>query len=126
MAKKQTKRTAGVGGLTEKTVTRVRGKPFVKGLDPRRRIDGMRKGTKHFKTIFMEELLREVELKGMGKMPSGKAMSIAMIRKAISGDVYAFNAVADRVDGKPKQEVEGTMDLTISKILDELDNADKT
>ncbi len=70
---------------------------------------GKPKGTKHFATVFMEELKREVLLQtkdGDLKMTVDKAMARAMINKAIKGDVPAFNAVTDRVDGKPKQQHE--------------------
>ena len=70
---------------------------------------GPKPGYKHFSTIILQELKREVELKGFGKMPSDKAMVIAMIRKSITGDVPAFNAVADRVDGKAKTEATVTL-----------------
>lgn len=72
--------------------------------------NGKPKGTKHFATVFMEELKREITMKKRNgeqeEMPVDKAMARAMINKAVSGDVQAFNAVADRVDGKPKQQHE--------------------
>jgi len=69
---------------------------------------GYPKGKRHFATIFKEILQEEIQLKDFNgkpiKMTLSKAMSTAMARKAIRGDVNAFNAVADRVDGKPLQE----------------------
>jgi hypothetical protein len=69
---------------------------------------GTKPGTKQFFTIFKELLQEEYELKGHGKMTAGKAMSKSMIMKAIRGDVKAFEAVADRVDGKPHQSTDIT------------------
>lgn len=70
---------------------------------------GKPKGSKHFATIFNEILKEEIQLKDFNgkpiKMTLSKAMSTAMARKAIRGDVSAFNAVADRVDGKPSQDM---------------------
>jgi len=84
---------------------------FVKGNSAS---PGHPKGQRHFATIFKELLREEIQLKDFNgkpiKMTLSKAMSTAMARKAIRGDVNAFNAVADRVDGKPSQE----MNLEIS------------
>lgn len=66
---------------------------------------GKPKGRKHFATIFMEVLQQEVNLGGK-KMTMSRAMTEAMVRKAIRGDVSAFNAVSDRVDGKPTQDMD--------------------
>lgn len=70
---------------------------------------GKPKGTKHFATMFMEVLKEEIMLKDPKsgkhvKMSMSRAMTEAMVRKAIRGDVSAFNSVADRVDGRPKQD----------------------
>jgi len=67
---------------------------------------GKPKGTKHFNTLFNEILKEEIVLKDGTKMSMLKAMGQAMARKAIRGDVSAFNAVADRLDGKPKNEID--------------------
>lgn len=70
---------------------------------------GKPKGTKHFNTIFNEILKEMVEIKtkdGIVKMPLGKAMAQAMARKAVAGNVQAFEAVADRMDGKAVQAME--------------------
>lgn len=71
---------------------------------------GKPKGTKHFNTIFMDILKEEIELKDFNgkpiKMSLSKAMATAMARKAIRGDVHAFDSIADRVDGKPSQDIE--------------------
>ena len=68
---------------------------------------GPKKGYRQFKTVFMEKLMEEVKLKvpggGTKTVEAMEAMAQAMINKAISGDVYAFTAVSDRVDGKPAQ-----------------------
>lgn len=68
------------------------------------------KGSKHFSTLFKEILQEEIELKDKNgkvvKMTMSRAMGLAIARKAIRGDVQAFNALSDRVDGKPKMDME--------------------
>lgn len=100
---------------TENTDSKV-SKPwqFQKGDDPRRNLDGKPKGTKHFSTLFKEVLKEHIKLKDGSKMTIGDAMVKAMTSKAIRGDVSAFNAVADRVDGKAQQSLEVTADLNIT------------
>jgi len=70
---------------------------------------GRPKGQKHFATIFKEILREQIQLKDFNgkpiKMTLSQAMSTAMARKAVRGDVMAFNAVADRVDGRPAQDM---------------------
>lgn len=47
-----------------------------------------------------------------------KAMVLAMIKKAKSGDVFAFNAIYDRLIGKPNQKVEMEIETTkIDKLI---------
>lgn len=73
-------------------------------------------GTKHFSTIFMDILKEEIDHDGK-KVAVDKIMSMAMTKKAMKGDVQAFNAVADRVDGKPQQKTEMDVELTLNEGL---------
>lgn len=93
----------------DKTAEKVRGKPFVKGEDPRRNLNGVPKGTKHFTTLIAEMLREKIQIKKDGQiieMTVDKAMVEAMIRQVIKGDVKAFQALTDRHDGKPHQSIE--------------------
>ena len=50
---------------------------------------------------------------------SGKELMImAQLAKTYKGDTFAFNAIADRLEGKPKQSLEGDFDthMTIEVI----------
>lgn len=67
---------------------------------------GKPKGTKHFSTLLMKVLKEQIELKGVGKVSLDEAMSMAIARKAVRGDVRAFEAITDRVDGRPAQSME--------------------
>lgn len=74
---------------------------------------GKPKGTKHFATLLMEQLKimakdkhgQPVLIDGK-KANLGELMTQAMIRQAVRGNVHAFDSVADRIDGKPKQDME--------------------
>lgn len=79
---------------------------------------GKPKGAKHFSTIFNEILKEKVELKDANgnivKMELGRAIGRAIARKALKGDVHAFDSIADRMDGKPAQSIE--MEVTTPPI----------
>lgn len=70
---------------------------------------GKPKGTKHFTTLFQDMLKERITLKGADGKPVEmtmlRAMGLAMARKAMRGDVSAFNAVSDRLDGKPSIDI---------------------
>lgn len=95
-------------GEIQETIARNQGGQFLPGVSGNSA--GKPKGTKHFNTIFNEILKENIELKQKNgviiKMPLGKAMAQAMARKALAGNVQAFEAVADRMDGKPAQSME--------------------
>lgn len=74
---------------------------------------GKPKGTKHFSTLLMEQLkIMAKDKNGQPVLIDGKKanlgelMTQAMIRQAVRGNVHAFDSVADRIDGKPKQDME--------------------
>lgn len=78
-----------------------------------RRVGGMEKGYKFARPVIIEKLAKELEVRGMGKVEALEAMVQSAINKAINGDIYAFNSLLDRVDGRPGQDmnhkVEGTV-----------------
>lgn len=73
---------------------------------------GKPKGTKHFSTLLMELMKEEIQVrknknsKKTEPMRIDRAMSLAIAKKAIEGDVAAFNAITNRTDGLPMQSVE--------------------
>lgn len=97
-------------------------------------------GTKSFKNLIAEILdhfsnPREYQeddedllafLEGQLNRPVTRreVMVWKQIYKAIRGDTYAFNAIADREEGKPKQVVEATVD-TYEDYLARLSEGDK-
>ena len=48
------------------------------------------------------------------KFKQAAGIADAIIAKALTGDVAAFTAIADRVEGKPVQRVEGEQAITIT------------
>ncbi len=89
-------------------------KPFPKGVSGNPA--GKPKGTQHSKT----RLLRLLDLVQKKKNPiTGEEedftvlelMDMQMIAKALKGDQRAYEAVVDRLEGKPKQTTDITADI---------------
>lgn len=89
-------------------------KPFPKGVSGNPA--GKPKGTQHSKT----RLKRLLELVQVKKNPiTGEdeeftvleLMDMQMISKALRGDQRAYEAVVDRLEGKPKQSTDITADI---------------
>lgn len=83
-----------------------KGKPFIKGKDPRRNTDGAPKKEWTWagviKRIAEEEQAGGTELKEL----VGKSL----IKECLKGNVVAIKEFGDRIDGKPMQKTE--TDLT--------------
>lgn len=73
--------------------------------------NGKPKGTRHFSTLFNEMVKEKIKLKDGTEMTILRAMGLAMARKAMKGDVKAFEQVADRLDGKSVQAID--MQITV-------------
>lgn len=59
-------------------------------------------------SAILRELLEEVQKSGRGKgKTQAEAVGRALINAAKKGNVKAFNALADRVDGKVPNKIEG-------------------
>ena len=78
-------------------------RPFVKGQS------GNPKGrpVKPLSDKLLDKLVRK-------RHAEASAIAQAIIDKAKTGDVAAFVAIADRVEGKPVQRVEGEQSITIT------------
>ena len=99
-------------------------KPFLKGEDPRRNIDGRPEGVKNRSTIAKHVLEmvailpddvfdRVKELfPGIDKRMTAEEIStLVLLGNAISkGDVNAYKAIMDSAYGSPKVEISGTFD----------------
>jgi hypothetical protein len=92
---------------TEKQKANLR--PPVKGEV--RNPNGKPKGTLSAKTIIRkwlesQELIKNPLTQKNETVTILDSMTLALIAKARKGDVNAFNALLDRVEGKPKQQTE--------------------
>ncbi len=69
----------------------------------------VRKGMPNIKTIIKILLEQEVADCSGSKISRGTLMNDAIIKKALSGDVNAYKAIVDRLEGAPKQEIDQTI-----------------
>ena len=87
-------------------------KPFKEGYDPRRQI-GRPKGSKNRSTVIKQVL--ETIFNGADPL-TGKewqdtyesVISRSIVKKALDGDVSAYNAIMDSAYGKARQTIEQT------------------
>jgi len=70
-----------------------------------KKVGGAKKGQKYFPSI-LKKMLKEKTLTPNGTMSLGDAISYAVARKGAKGDVRAFEAIRDTIDGKPMQATE--------------------
>lgn len=82
---------------------------FSSSNQPETRGAGGQKRHKIIRDALMLAMEREVEVEGK---PTKRIvmMAEAIAQKAAAGDIAAFTAVADRIDGKPKQQIEHSGD----------------
>jgi len=68
----------------------------------------------------MQALMMEIKSAGADHIQL-RAIARALLDKALEGDMQAINAVMDRLDGKPMQQVElsGSVDSKPTKLTDE-------
>jgi len=90
-------------------------KPFKKGNDPRRNVTGANKGVPHSKTRLKRllELTEDMEnpvTKEIEGFTIAEQMDLAQIIKARKGDTRAYDSLLDRLEGKPKQDVNMNME----------------
>lgn len=88
-------------------------KPFKKGNDPRRNLNGRPKGVPDTKTRLMRylDIVQEIKNPVSGELEQFtvfEQMDLALIAKARKGDVRAYNALIERLEGKAKQAIDMT------------------
>ena len=95
--------------------------PFKKGSKKAKEAGQKSKRGRSLKTVIKELIEAEYdtpeELKAMfpkDKYTGQELATMAMIVKSAKGDVAAFNAWADRLEGKPKQTIDGDFDNNIT------------
>ena len=95
-------------------------KPFKKGNDPRRNLEGRPKGSRSL-TVVLREIIEADKGQLNGKEVDGAVLLMATLyKKAIKdGDLASIREILDRLEGKPLQKTENTNDNHISIQLDE-------
>lgn len=88
-----------------------------------------RRRKRTFKQVFSSLLPQSVDLEGteeiaalaqdMGEITAQDAMAMALICKAMKGDIAAFTAIRDTIGENPSQKVEGSMDSRVTLSLSE-------
>ena len=97
--------------------------PFKDGFDPNRNIDGRPPGTKNFTTKVRLALEKIAEGKDY---TYEEAFIKSILKKAIvDGDASTQRLIWNYLDGMPAQKLEHSGSLTISQVLDELENGQK-
>jgi hypothetical protein len=88
-------------------------KPFKKGTDERRNMNGRPKGVPHSTTRLRRllELTENLKNPVTGEIEGftiAEQMDLQQIIKARKGDTRAYNALLDRLEGKPMQSTDIT------------------
>ena len=72
------------------------------------KLGGRQKGTTNYKTLIERVFNQEIKDDGGNLVVKGLLIVKAMFDKAEKGDVSAFLALSNRMDGQPKATVENT------------------
>lgn len=75
-------------------------KPFQKGDDPRRNMNGRPVGSRNFKTVLMEALEKEVNV-GKDKKKLDELLADKIVKMALDGDQRIIKLIWEYRDGKP-------------------------
>ena len=78
------------------------------------KVGGRKKGTTNFKTLIERVFNEEITDDGGNSVVKGLLIVKAMFDKAEKGDVSAFLALSNRMDGQPKATVENTNPRTLN------------
>lgn len=119
-SKQENKEDAG------KTAEKVPGKPFQKGHDPRRNLNGRPKGVKNFKTIFEEAVKKIAKEKEIDPESIEVDLVIKAIAEARRGDYKYYKDIFDRIYGQPKQTIGLDDEDFITKITLEIKDGKDT
>lgn len=90
-------------------------RPFTKGKSGNPK--GRRKGQRDYRTLFWIALEHIANNQGMKPEEVEEALHAAGIVKAIKGDFYFYQEIANRVYGKPKESMELTGKLSIADLI---------
>lgn len=95
-----------------------KGKQFSKDYQPSPEAKSQgQKNAKTFRDMLEILLEKEITNKAGEKATTQEAISISLIKKAMSGDVRAFEVIRDTIGQKPQDKIETTQ--TVMNIQDE-------
>jgi len=94
--------------IAEIPVKKVRGKPFQKGEDQRRNLNGKPIGTKSFSTIFDEAIKEIAKKRNITPSEAEKELIVKAYLEARDGNFNFFKDLMDRKYGRAKE----SLDLT--------------
>ena len=113
-------------GKADEKVTERKPWHFQPGHDPRRNTTGMNKGSMSFATALRKEAERQAEYVDDGegnlvKLTALEFITRKLVELAKAGDMSAIKEIADRLDGKSKQNIdlEGNIDLNVALLSPE-------
>lgn len=110
----------------DNTAKKLPGKPFGRGFDERRNLQGRPRGSSNYNTIFEEAIKKIVKQKNLIESPE---LEIVMrgIAEARAGNFNFYKDILDRRYGKAKEylELAGEVEQKDNKVLDLLNDADK-
>lgn len=103
-------------------------KPFKKGQsgNPNGRPRGRQNNTTILKK-YLKTILKTKDLTGADiEVPAWDVMNMKMIAEAMSGNTTAYNAIIDRIEGKPKQSIDNTINTgkNLNIIVQDKETAD--
>lgn len=90
-------------------------KPFKPGQSGNPK--GRRKGQRDYRTLFWIALERIANNHDMTPEEVEEALHVAGVTKAIKGDFFFWQEIANRVYGKPKEHMELTGKLSIADLI---------
>lgn len=103
-----------------------KGKKFSKDYQPsgKAKSEGKLK-KKTFRDMLEFLLEKEITNKAGEKATTQEAISVSLIKKAMSGDVRAFEVIRDTIGEKPTDKIDATntnMDITDQKVIEKVIN----
>ena len=101
-----------------KPATKVRGKPFVKGDDPRRNLDGKPLGTKNFETDFDEAVDEIAKENNMTRSEARKVLLKVAFKQAKDGNYSFYKDIHDRIYGQAKAVIDADLNVKVSRLED--------
>lgn len=86
-----------------KSAKKMRGKPFEKGYDSRRNLQGRPEGRRSFTTLFKEAIEKIAKERKLPIEDPEVELVVRAIVEALKGNYQYYKDIMDRLYGKPKE-----------------------